>query len=654
MSDFAWFTSESPAVDTAAPFPPCLTSDMELCLDSSVADFLEANFEYSGGWEELITKGRIRQASEAYKTSLWYSVPGQSWANHELTSSLTDETPEALLKELRSSAPPRFNQSARDQLFATLIICAHNKSPECLQTLCSAFPSPALLNTLVHLFLAKHDLKIDSWIHSASCEPNAWNMELMAMIVAASALTTSSPALHRLGTGLRRLLRPLILEKIEGHEANCKLELYQAFLLSLELDLWHGEEDCLHRAGRFASVIATFVREELKDRHPGSINPLSPTNNEESSITEKWIAWIRAESFKRLATRFCVYDNQLSMTLSTRALMPLSDYCPSAPQPRELWLARDHTEWNRMYMAQQDNYVPRIMDLFISMPSIPLNTDFVDSGLAMKVSFHLIGGLITEYQLSTQQQPHTMTQTCREEPSPDSSSSNPSRRKQELKTAITNFDHVFSSHICASNIGHFIVSYLSMTLDVSIKNIEILAGKTGEQESHDMYQIMKDWPHTTEACSAIWHAGQVLRLFKLLDRLTSFQIIMVYHAGLVLFAYSVLSRVNGRAVVLAEGSDTRFYLNDVSSSSRVEEFIRNGVSLEPMLRGDFRGTERVTAPLLTTDAAVEIISEVVLNRSHNCEGLSPRLIHGLVNLLRDLASAIQVAENSHFLNGLEF
>lgn len=52
-------------------------------------------------------------------------------------------------------------------------------------------------------------------------------------------------------------MRSLTGAQIERPEASCKLELYQAFLLSLELELWHDEDDCLHRAGRFASVLAT-------------------------------------------------------------------------------------------------------------------------------------------------------------------------------------------------------------------------------------------------------------------------------------------------------------------------------------------------------------------------------------------------------------
>ena len=327
------------------------------------------------------------------------------------------------------------------------------------------------------------------------------------------------------------------------------------------------------------------------------------------------------------------------MTLGVRALMSLFEYRPSVPQPKDLWLAKSHTEWSRIYIVQQHNYVPRVMDLFIPMPNILLITEFLDSDLAMKVSFHLIGGLITEYQLSTQP-PYSMAH------GPDSTQS----RKRELETAIMDFHHVFSSHICARNIGPFIVSYLSMMLNAPIRNIEILSGKAGEQEFHDMYQFMKDWPETAEAREAIWHAGQVLRLFKLLDRLKSFQVIMAYHAGIVLFAYSVLSCINGR--IPATPTDSILHLNETSSSSHAEEFIRNG-SCKPMLRSDFRGTERASVSLLATEEAVQIISEVILNRSCNSEGLSPRLVNGLVNLLKDLASAIQIVECNNFVAGLE-
>ncbi|KAL4991520.1 hypothetical protein BDW68DRAFT_184954 [Aspergillus falconensis] len=423
---------------------------MELCLGTSLADFFLANFEFGGGWEELITSGRIRKASEAYKTSLWCSVP-----NH--TSPLNDENSEALLKEFSHSVLRKPGPKGR--LLASLGIVQAQRTE-----------------------------------HGST-----------AMIVAASVLNTSCPALHILGT---------------RHEVSYKLELDQASLLSLELDLWRGEEDCLHRAGK---CLIMFMWEELKDIHPDSTSPLLATDTV-------------GNSFKRLVTQFCVSDNQLSMTLSVRALMFLYDYRSSLPQPRDL------------------------------------------CGMAMtKVSFHLIGGLITEYHLSAQP-PNAVAQGRGEECGLD----------------------IFDSHICAFNIGSFIVSYLTMMLNASSKDIKILAGKAGEQRSCDMYQINKDWPRTTEVRVVNWHAGQVLRLFQCFLRTRSFRVSM--------------------AGFRRAQSDSILCLNDAASSN-VEDDLR-------------------------------YLLVVILNTSCNCEGLSPSFVDGLVKLLKDLASAIRLSRATTFYRGL--
>ncbi|KAL4892752.1 hypothetical protein BDV59DRAFT_202493 [Aspergillus ambiguus] len=636
IMDMAWHTDPFCAMfqqdslfDT---FQPNLASDMDPCIGTSFCDLLLGNMRCDGGWEELIMTGRIGRASEAFKSSLWYSIPDQGPRN--LSSIPGEEDPEALIEDFTSSVPQRFTLSTRDNLLVSLVLFAYEQFPECLQSLRTGFPSPSLLNTLVHLFLKKQDRKVDPWIHAASFQPNSSNLELTAIIVAASALGTPSKTLRQLGTNLRRLLRRVILNKLEDvHEGKHNLQLYQALLLCLELDLWYGDDECLRRAGRFSSIIATFLRQDFGDGEFDLIYPPVATDDT-SETAEKWSKWVNSESYKRLATRFCVYDNQLSMTLGIKASTTFSEYRVSAPLPRDLWLARNPTEWKRIYLSHQPNFIPRVIDLLYSMPTISAVQGFLDRGLAMKLLFHLIGGQITEYHLSAETLQKT-NETQKAVIGRDTLQS----RKRDLEITIRAFDQVFSREICASHIGGFLVSYLKMSLKVSIVDIEVLAGKAGEHKSQEIYRVMKEWPETTDAREAIWHAGQILRLFKLLQRLTSFQIIMAYHAGLVLFAYSVLSRVQGRFP--APWSESVLCLND-TSSVHTEGFISSG-SFEPILRSDFRGTDRVTAPLLATEEAVDIISEIILNRSCTFEELSPRLVNGLVKLLRDLASAIQIS-----------
>ena len=45
------------------------------------------------------------------------------------------------------------------------------------------------------------------------------------------------------------------------------------------------------------------MREEPNDRHADSICPLLATHNMEK-VAEKWISWVRAESFKRYSEYF--------------------------------------------------------------------------------------------------------------------------------------------------------------------------------------------------------------------------------------------------------------------------------------------------------------------------------------------------------------
>lgn len=224
MSDYAritdWPADESTQLTrTVEGLSSSLDPDKELPLETSFDDFLLSNFESASGWEELIPEGRIRRASEAYQSSLWYSHPNQTSKRTEsigrdLSSQPTDAILEGLFDELCSLSPRRFSQSIRDNLFAALVIQAHKQTPDCLQNICAVFPSPALLDALVHSFFAKQDQKVDSWIHAPSFEPSTLNIELTTMILATSVLTTSSPSLRELGTCLRRLIRPLIFEKV--------------------------------------------------------------------------------------------------------------------------------------------------------------------------------------------------------------------------------------------------------------------------------------------------------------------------------------------------------------------------------------------------------------------------------------------------------
>lgn len=183
-------------------------------------------FGFGGNWERLITSGRIKEATNAFESSIWYSASQKRQESEvptslEPSSQFIEEQYQGLSSEVHSSVPQRFSHCSRDDLFVTLVMHARDRSPECLHSLRRLFPPPVLLNALVHEFLRKQDRKVDSWIHSASFQPSSSNMELTTVVIAAGALNAPSAVLRKLGADLNRLLRPVILDGVRpGISAN--------------------------------------------------------------------------------------------------------------------------------------------------------------------------------------------------------------------------------------------------------------------------------------------------------------------------------------------------------------------------------------------------------------------------------------------------
>jgi len=165
----------------------------------------------------VITK-RIKQGHHAFQSSLLYSYQGkgpQVSISLDLDTDdcrLMQESLTTVLNDIHSPVQERFDQPSRDRLLVTL--AALNQSAEHLQSVQTEFPSTRLMDLLAHRFLMKQDNKVDSWIHSATFEPDSTNVELAAMIIAAGAHTNPFQRLRQFGYRLHKLLQAVILKKV--------------------------------------------------------------------------------------------------------------------------------------------------------------------------------------------------------------------------------------------------------------------------------------------------------------------------------------------------------------------------------------------------------------------------------------------------------
>jgi hypothetical protein len=208
-----------------------------------------------------------------------------------------------------------------------------------------------------------------------------------------------------------------------------------------------------------------------------------------------------------------------------------------------------------------------------------------------------------------------------------------SNRRKELAAAIANYEKALHGEGFL-DIGSFLVAYFSMSLAVSVEDIEILAGKEGAEESRRIKRRMRHWAGTSTAREAAWSAGQVLRFFGALKKVTSFHVVTAYQAGLVLLAFSVL-REKG------EMKDGMLCLNSTTLTTRsaaVKAFIRTG-ALTPVLGRLCPVDPYASVGFGDPLEVMDVVGGIVLDRTCTCEGLSRPLVEGLVGLLKDLARA---------------
>ena len=367
------------------------------------------------------------------------------------------------------------------------------------------------------------------------------------------------------------------------------------------------------------------------------------------------------------------------MTLNIRPCTAFTEYRLPAPHPRSLWLAKSASEWRDTYLGcPPAGRTPRVMELLAQMPAVRTETGFCDRLHSKKLAFHILGGMIVDHHLlasgfrsmgdlTGEVDDSKCDGTDSEggesdggrwfDAAPDSASIH--TRRSELEASISNYElqlafvdiDLVSTHSGISYINSLPVAYLFMSLAVSVEDIEILAGKEGDGEARRMRRRMRRWTDSRASRKAVWCAGQVLRFFRTLRKVTSFHVVLAYQAGLVLHAFAeLLGRgENKETAIWATGNRKgraeeaglewpHLCLNGSSPtlSANVQAFINDG-ALVPFLQGV--SNESMPVSLLDAGEVVRIVNEIIVDRTCTCEGLSWRLVQGLTGLLGELTVA---------------
>lgn len=94
----------------------------------------------------------------------------------------------------------------------------------------------------------------------------------------------------------------------------------------------------------------------------------------------------------------------------------------------------------------------------------------------------------------------------------------------------------------------FVLEFLMMSLHVALDDIQLFAGREGEDEARRIFPQVRTWTRDAESRKAVWHAGQVFNHAKAFEktRLRDFYAVAMYHATLVLWVWGMVTSGSSR------------------------------------------------------------------------------------------------------------
>lgn len=215
-----------------------------------------------------------------------------------------------------------------------------------------------------------------------------------------------------------------------------------------------------------------------------------------------------------------------------------------------------------------------------------------------------------------------------------------SSRHQELVKELQHFRLVSSEWPELTPREHIILNLLMMNLHVSMDDVQLFAGKEGEEQAQRIYPVLQQWASCAEGRSAAWCAGQILRHARHCPQgqLKDFYAVAVHHAALVLWTYGVIAKANRRQAPLPSQHSLESVHLDGPDPMPVQRFISFGQG-RPVIRGAAARDSGDESAIEEPRGAMEVAQEVLkLNLDPASETLPP-MVENLCFLIKQLGDA---------------
>lgn len=246
-----------------------------------------------------------------------------------------------------------------------------------------------------------------------------------------------------------------------------------------------------------------------------------------------------SDLFVRIVLHVFHHDVQSSISLQKNPLMSYTELCFSLPASRDLWRATSAEAWRDVYLDKRpplsDTAIPRVSEAMYNTSVLESLEHHIDLELCHTAVLHGFWGQVAAHREAVKFYRNLRSNATQQMWL--------TSQHQEL---CRDMDQL-SKDICQSSKSPRRLAVLAelcqMVLHVSPDELQLFAGKSGEEEARRTANLFEEWARTAAARHAVWHAGQVFRAARRLPpaSLRGFEAIALYFASLALWAYGLLA-----------------------------------------------------------------------------------------------------------------
>ncbi|TVY38132.1 E3 SUMO-protein ligase, partial [Lachnellula occidentalis] len=614
--------------------------------------------------------------AEAFQKSVWQWKPNQTEHSTAEQANLSISYKDMQLQYLEARLAPdildqRIECNSRDKILAMLLSTCE---PRRFSSIVSSFPSADLLDSLMHLFFRSDLHSTDAFIHLPTFKPQYQMPELNGIIVAAGAVLSNVPTVRKFGFAIQESVRSALCQKCTNDNSQTRdLQLIQTYALELSLGLWSGNKRKMEIAESSSQPLITMLR---RSGYFGRRTPATPPEaaDDDKTLDHKWRAWVDAESFKRVAFHTVIHDTQASISLLTRPLISYAEVSLELPYTSALWRAKNAHAWRDIYLSlpgissripslmhcvhdiQPLSKVQDVIDLRFST-SIILHAIVTDPFFFLLLGFAVLGfpqsvfiffALLVSRTAGTNSSQWSLVSEYRQLEfilkiqSPErhwNGALISTSWHQELCQLLEHFRITVPGGMSQEAI--VLQELYMMNLHVSFEELQLFAGKEGNEEAQRVYPLLKQWFGNRKSREAIFHAGQVLRAANSFpsSQLRDFYAVALYHVALCVWVYGMCSLGSTRSPDQRLGGeyDEVIWLDgEETASSR--RFIANARGI-PMIQGrEPNSACRLDNPKAMMESIIGVMGRSCTSGN---QGVPP-LVENLSQLMRDLGNAFQV------------